>query len=104
MQPFFFAESTITGAVYLDMLQNWLWPQPTEDIPQDLIHFQQDGAPPHYHWEVQYFLDDQLPGCWVGSTAPIAWSLRSPGLNPLGFFWGYVKEHVYISASTKNNS
>jgi hypothetical protein len=33
-----------------------LWPQLTEDIPQNLIHFQQDGAPPYYHRELRQFL------------------------------------------------
>jgi hypothetical protein len=31
--PFFFADSIITGAVYLDVLENWLGPKMTEDIP-----------------------------------------------------------------------
>jgi hypothetical protein len=62
----FFAESTITGYIYMEMLENWLWQQLTENIPQDLIHFQQDETPAHYHWELRQFLDDQRPGHWVG--------------------------------------
>ncbi|PNF41322.1 hypothetical protein B7P43_G17534 [Cryptotermes secundus] len=45
--PFFFMETTITGIVYLDMLQELLIPQLDEDDQEGRIHFQQDGAPPH---------------------------------------------------------
>jgi hypothetical protein len=43
--PFFFMETTITGIVYLDMLQQFLIPQLDEDGQEGCIHFQQDGAP-----------------------------------------------------------
>jgi hypothetical protein len=42
--PFFFVEKSVTGQVYLKMLQNWLMPQLVEG--EEFI-FQQDGAPPH---------------------------------------------------------
>jgi hypothetical protein len=45
--PFFFMETTITGIVYLDMLQQFLISQLGEDGLEGRIHFQQDGAPPH---------------------------------------------------------
>jgi hypothetical protein len=37
---------TVTGIVYLDMLQQFLIPQLDEDEQEGCIHFQQDGAPP----------------------------------------------------------
>jgi hypothetical protein len=37
-------DSVITGAVCLDMLLKCLWLQLTEDIYQNLLRFQQDGA------------------------------------------------------------
>jgi hypothetical protein len=46
-------ETTITGIVYLDMLQQFLVPQLNEDDQKGRIHFQQDGAPPHYLEEVR---------------------------------------------------
>jgi hypothetical protein len=46
--PFFFMETTITGIVYLDMLQQFHIPQLDEDDQEGCIHFQQDGAPLHY--------------------------------------------------------
>jgi hypothetical protein len=41
-------EMTITGIVYLDMLQQFLIPQLDKDDPEGHIYFQQDGAPTHY--------------------------------------------------------
>jgi hypothetical protein len=53
--PFFFMETTITSIVYLDMLQQFLIPQLDEDDQEGRIHFQQDGAPPHYLEEVREY-------------------------------------------------
>jgi hypothetical protein len=53
--PFFFMETTITGIMYLDMLQQFLIPQLDEDDREGCIHFQQEGAPPHYLEEVREY-------------------------------------------------
>ncbi|KAG8308320.1 hypothetical protein J6590_002408 [Homalodisca vitripennis] len=45
----------ITGLVYLDMLELFVFPQ-LDDIEQQTgqrIIFMQDGAPPHYHREIR---------------------------------------------------
>jgi len=60
-RPFFFAEDSITGKVYLDMLENWLMPQLTDGEVQWYI-YQQDGAPPHWNKEVRDYLNVHLPG------------------------------------------
>jgi hypothetical protein len=44
--PFFFEEPTVTGMIYLDMLEHWLMPQLTEDSNGYI--FQEDGCPAHY--------------------------------------------------------
>jgi hypothetical protein len=44
---FFFMETTISGIVYLDMLQQFLVPQLDEHYKEGRTHFQQDGPPPH---------------------------------------------------------
>ena len=75
---------TITGIVYLDMLQEFLIPQLDEDDQEGRIHFQQDGAPPHYLGEVHEYLNTRFPGRWIGRAAPIAWPPRSPDLTPMG--------------------
>jgi hypothetical protein len=43
--PFFFAEATVTGNTYKDMLENWLFLQLANDS-NDCI-FCQDGVPPN---------------------------------------------------------
>jgi len=50
------SETGITAAVnsYIEMLQDWLFPQLNKDS-EDFI-FQQDGAPPHCHNQVRRFL------------------------------------------------
>lgn len=96
--PFFFVEKTITGLVYLDMLELFVLPQ-IEQIEQQTgqrIIFMQDGAPPHYLREVRGALNACFPNGWIGRGAPIAWPPRSPDLTPLDFFlWGYIKNIVY---------
>jgi hypothetical protein len=84
--PFFFMETTITGIVYLDMLQQFLDPRLDEDDQEGRIHFQQDGAPPHDLEEVRKYLNTRFPGRWIDREAPIAWPPRSPDLTPLEFF------------------
>ncbi|PNF22007.1 hypothetical protein B7P43_G17590 [Cryptotermes secundus] len=72
--------------VYLDMLPEFLTPKLDEDDQVGRIHFQQDGAPPHYLGEVREYLNSRFPGRWIGIAAPKAWPPRSPDLTPLDFF------------------
>jgi hypothetical protein len=64
--PFFFMETTITGIVYLDMLQQFFIPHYDEDNREGSIHFQQDGACRHYLEGVRECLDPLSPGSWIG--------------------------------------
>ncbi|GBN81856.1 hypothetical protein AVEN_32180-1 [Araneus ventricosus] len=43
--PFFFAETSVTASIYMDMLQIYAIPQMQHLKPT--VIFQQDGAPPH---------------------------------------------------------
>jgi hypothetical protein len=46
--PFFFSESTVTGVVYLDLLEQYVFPQ-IETLEQETVRrviFMQEGAPP----------------------------------------------------------
>ena len=84
-------------ALQLDMLQEFLIPQLDEDDQEERIHFQQDGAPPHYLGEVREYLNTRFLGRWIGRAAPIAWPPRSPDLTPLDFFlWGFVKDRLFV--------
>ncbi|GFQ86607.1 DUF4817 domain-containing protein [Trichonephila clavata] len=63
---FFFVEKTVTGHVYLDMLENFAVPQ----IPPGFL-FQQDDTPPHYHGDVTAFLNKTFQGSKIGREAQL---------------------------------
>jgi hypothetical protein len=99
-RPFFFVGPTVTGINYLDMLQLWLMPQLQENN-EDFI-FQQDGTPPHFHFNVCAHLNANVPSHCIGRSShsgspPLPWPPQSPELTPCDFFlWGYVKDRVYV--------
>lgn len=89
-----FIQGNLNSEMYLNMMENEidaLITQTLEDDPllaeQDL-HFQQDGAPPHYAAPVRRHLDMRYPERWIGRRGPVEWPARSPDLNPLDFFCG----------------
>jgi hypothetical protein len=91
--PFFFAEATVTGHVYFDMLERFLVPQ----LDVNNVIWQQDGAPPHYHSDVTRYLNQTFPGRWIGRGGCIPCPPRSPDLIPMDFsFRGFVTDNVYI--------
>jgi len=75
-------------------------PQLNEDS-NDYI-FQQDSSPAHYHKDVRGYLNRNLPQRWVGDTgkeqdALMRWPPQSPDLSPCDFFfWGFVKDTVFV--------
>ncbi|PNF37781.1 hypothetical protein B7P43_G10765 [Cryptotermes secundus] len=95
--PFFF-EGTVTSQVYLDMLQISIFPTIRELFGDEKFSMarQQDGAPPHYHRDVRAYLDDTVPGRWIGRRGATEYPPRSPDLTPLDFYlWGTLKDEVY---------
>lgn len=93
-EPFLFLERTVNGITYLDMLEQRV-PQVMEDSHD--FKFQQVGASPHWHLNVQGFLSESLPDRWVGieDLALHFWPPRSPDLTPFDYFlWDYIKEVV----------
>ncbi|KFM73429.1 Zinc finger MYM-type protein 1, partial [Stegodyphus mimosarum] len=61
--PFFFTEQTVSSVVYLDILQNFVFPQLEELQPH--VFLQQDGAPPHWGTIVRNSLNDHFTGRWI---------------------------------------
>ena len=74
--PFMFAEGTITGNTYLDMLRDFLEPQLEQDGILDSVVFQQDGAPPHFALAVRAYLNQRFPNRWIGRGSPRTWPSR----------------------------
>ncbi|XP_053434088.1 uncharacterized protein LOC128576103 [Nycticebus coucang] len=92
--PFFF-EGPVTGPVYLDMLRTSILPAIRTLFGDDVFYFQQDGAPPHFHPDVRAYLDENLPGQWVGRRGVVEFPPRSPDLTPLDFYlWGTLQDAV----------
>ncbi|MBZ5796646.1 hypothetical protein K8353_42015, partial [Burkholderia contaminans] len=102
----YFVDGTLTGARYLDFLQNFLVPELRMLFPDDENHneidrniwFQQDGATPHFSLEVRAYLNQAFPNRWIVRRGEIECSARSPDLTPLDdFLWGYLKSKVYFN-------
>lgn len=57
---------------------------------------------PHWHSQVRNYLDERLPGRWIGRASEEnmvykRWPPRSPDLTPCDYFlWGYVKDKVFV--------
>jgi hypothetical protein len=98
--PYFF-DQTVNSTRYLEMLENNFWPDLQQQMLVDNCIFMQDGAPPHWAVDVRNFLNDRLPGRWMGRASPnMPWPARSPDLSPCDFFlWGYIKSIVYREKS-----
>lgn len=90
----------MNGDTYLRLLRTRVR-RMLERIPLEEIsglHFQHDGAPPHFSISVREFLNRVWYGreMWIGRGGPVQWPPRSPDLTPLDFFlWGRVKDLVY---------
>lgn len=75
------------------MLRTSVFPAIRTLYGNEEYYFQQDGAPSHYHRDVRAYLDDNLPGHWIGRRGPIEFP---PDLTPLDFYlWGTLKNIVY---------
>lgn len=99
-----FIEENLTGELYLHLLEDVIDPLITTELENQVgnilqeneLHFQQDGAPPHYFRPVREWLNNRFPNQWIGRRGPIEWPARSPDLTPLDFFlWGHIKSVVY---------
>ena len=93
--PFFIAEKSITGKIYLNMLELFLEPPLQGDGILDTFVFQQDGAPPQSAHIVRDY--KTFPWRWIGRESPRLWASSSPDLNPNFFAWGYNNSKVYTS-------
>jgi hypothetical protein len=76
-------------------------PQLQEDS-KDFI-FQQDGALPHFHFDVRALLNANLPGHWIGpashNDSPLfTWSPQSPDLTPCDFFLWRLHQGLCVHA------
>jgi hypothetical protein len=60
------------------------------------FYFQQDGVPPHFCQDVGSYLDEILPGQWIGQRVSVEYPPRSPDVTPLDLYlWWFMKDIVY---------
>jgi hypothetical protein len=60
VEPFFF-EGTVTGAAYLNMLQESIVPAVRQLYVYEDMWYEQDRAPPHYRRDIRVYLDNTFP-------------------------------------------
>lgn len=62
---------------------------------------QQYGASSHFTNLMRQYLYQKLGICSLGSSGPVSWPRRSPGLTSCDFFiWVYFKDHVFSNLCT----
>jgi len=98
---FFFAEETVTGMTYLDMLQLRLMPK-LQNIP--MFIFQQDRSPAQFHCKVCWYLNTVLSGRWIGHASGndqplLLWPPRSPDIMACDFFFGDMSHHCHVTST-----
>nr|GBM44344.1 hypothetical protein AVEN_103930-1 [Araneus ventricosus]GBM44349.1 hypothetical protein AVEN_226366-1 [Araneus ventricosus]GBM44357.1 hypothetical protein AVEN_261972-1 [Araneus ventricosus] len=73
--PFFFTETSITGNIYQDLLEIYIFPQinDLEDVTGNSTVFMQDGATPQFSLSVREALNERFPNSWIGRDGPIPW-------------------------------
>lgn len=97
----FFIHQPLTGATYLELLEDEIWPLISDEIEQQIedgsqVYWMQDGAPPHFALAVRNWLNEKFGPNWMGRGGPIPWPARSPDLTIMdSFVWGFVKRLVY---------
>jgi hypothetical protein len=89
--PFFFVERTITGGIYLALLEQLVLPQ-ADDIKIENstgVVFQQDDALPYFRVQVCLTLNARFLNLLIGTGGSIAWAPGSSDLTLLDIFmWG----------------
>ena len=75
-----------------------------------LLPFERGIFAPHWHKEVQEYLNEHLPGRWVGCAAATdntfcTWPPWSPDLTVCDFFmWGFVKDNYLRPTTSKDTT
>ena len=88
---------TVNGERYRRMITEFLLPQ-LEDLEEEDLWFQQDGATCHTARQTTQLLRDKFPDRLISSNGDYRWPPRSCDLSPLDFFlWGFVKSRAYKS-------
>ena len=103
--PFYF-DGTVTGASYLQLLNEKVFPQLIAEFGDQFnngsfsrLWWAQDGAPGHTAVNISEWMTEFFQHKIIALHHPQEWPPRSPDLTPCDFFlWGYLKSKVYVTA------
>ena len=82
---------TMNAERYLQLLEDYVWPNVSGWESIDELVFMHDGAPPHFAPSVGAWLNQKFPGRWRGQRGPHEWPAKSPDLSPVHFSCGVVQ-------------
>ena len=106
VKTFFFTEKSITRHTYLDMIQQWLFPQVQRRFRQFSLSTGWGLTPlPN---DVRDYLHNELPRRWVGcarksDNCSVKWPSRCPDLSPCDIcLWGHFNDFEYVPALPQN--
>lgn len=100
----FFLPDRLTGAAYLNLLQEEVGPAINEMEIDYQFWYQHDGCPAHHTRDVVDYLNNTFPNRWIGRSGEINWPGRSPDLSPNDFFlWGHLHDRLYYGGKTYEN-
>ena len=83
----FVEDETVNRQNYLQMLKNYFYPIMQRKRLNNQMILQQDGSLSHFSKEVRQWLNEKFNGRWIDRDGPISWTLRSPDLASLDFFF-----------------
>jgi hypothetical protein len=80
----------LAGRNYKDFFGQQQQPDFMANVPliiYEELHFTDDGVPAHFILVIRGYLNQKFVAGWgIGRGGAIAWSPRSPDLNPLDFY------------------
>ena len=86
----------MTGASYLELLKDTVWPTFRSTATRKQLWWMQDGAPPHCTNDAKAFLLEKFNGRVISRGTDRIWPAHSPDINPLDFhFWSAAQREVY---------
>ncbi len=89
---FSFFTKTMNTEVYLEVLMELCSALQSDTQLQAIVHFQQDGAPPHFATATRDFLNAHFKN-WIGRRGHVEWPACSTDLTPCDFcIVGVLKE------------
>ena len=89
--------SSVNDVSYLRLLQDIIWPRPSDTVTLSSLWRVQDGAPPHCTNAALEFLNEMFRGRVISRKTENSWPDHSPDLNPLNSnFWAAAQTRVYM--------